>query len=192
MAAIISSYSVYAHYYQRCMRAFPGRACMYVCGKRDLQCFALSDSFLCPIDCGPAVRGRIGWISWQVTFRESFVIALTYHCLCLGDRRGECGRSYRCSSFGGRCTYIYHLFQRMLLSCDVWSAYGSPIACASWIERLYVCMGGEAYFAYCVVRFLFLSGILGMVAPGSRSGRPCLHASIAVPRGPFRIHGFLT
>ena len=26
----------------------------------------------------------------------------------------------------------------MLLSCGVWSAYGSPIACVSWIERLYV------------------------------------------------------
>ena len=26
----------------------------------------------------------------------------------------------------------------MLLSCGVWSAYGSLIACASWIERLYV------------------------------------------------------
>ena len=48
------------------------------------------------------------------------------------------GRSYRCSSFGGRCTYIHHLFQRMLLACGVWSAYGSLITCASWIERLYV------------------------------------------------------
>ena len=26
----------------------------------------------------------------------------------------------------------------MLLSCGIWSAYGPLIACASWIERLYV------------------------------------------------------
>ncbi len=69
---------------------------------------------------------------------EWFVIALTYHCLCVGDRRGRFGRSYRCSSFGGRCTYIHHLFQRMLLRCGVWSAYGYLIARASWTERLYV------------------------------------------------------
>jgi hypothetical protein len=55
------------------------------------------------------------------------------------NRRGRLfGSSYRCSSFGGRCAYIHHLFQRMLLSCGVWSVYVSPIACASWIERVNV------------------------------------------------------
>jgi hypothetical protein len=44
----------------------------------------------------------------------------------------------RCSSFGGHIAYIHHLFQRMLLSCGVWSAYGSLVTCASWTERLYV------------------------------------------------------
>jgi hypothetical protein len=131
-------------------------------------------AFCGPIDCGSAVRGRIGWISWQVTFRELFVIALTYYCLCLGDRRGRFGSSYRCSSFGGRCTYIHHLFQRMLLSCGVWSAYGPLIACASWIERLYV--WGEVFFAYRVL-FLFLSGILARLS-GWQQVRVALYACI--------------
>ena len=74
----------------------------------------------------------------RVPFEKLFFIALTYHCLCLGDRRGRFGRSYRCSSFGGHIAYIHHLFQRMLLSCGVWSVYGSLIACASSKERLYV------------------------------------------------------
>ena len=33
---------------------------------------------------------------------------------------------------------MHYLFQRMLLLCGVWSAYESPIACASCTERLYV------------------------------------------------------
>jgi hypothetical protein len=95
-------------------------------------------AFCGPIDCSAAVWGRIGWISCQVTFQEGFFRTLTYHCLCLGDRRGRFVRIYRCSSFGGRCAYIHRLFQRILLTCGVWSAYGSLIACASWTERLYV------------------------------------------------------
>ena len=154
-----------------------------------IRSFLLFRTAFCgPIDCGPAVRGWIGWISCQVTFvlslvtfRVLFVIALTYHCLCLGDRRGRFRRNYRCSSFGGRCAYIHHLFQRMLLSCGVWSAYGSPIACASWIKRLYV---WEARFSSLS---LFCSCFSLESSRGcracSRSGRPCMHARIAVPRG---------
>ncbi len=63
---------------------------------------------------------------------------LTYHCLCLEDRRGRFGRNYRCSSFGGHSAYIHYLFQRMLLTCGVWGVYVFLIACASWMERLYV------------------------------------------------------
>jgi hypothetical protein len=98
---------------------------------------------------------------------------LTYHCLFLRDRRGRFGRSYRCSSFGGRCTYIHHLFQRMLLSCSVWSAYGSLIACASWIERLYV---WEARFLRlpCICSCFSLESWEGCRA-GSGSVRPCMH-----------------
>ena len=33
---------------------------------------------------------------------------------------------------------VAHTYTTCLLSCGVWSAYGSPIACASWIERLNV------------------------------------------------------
>jgi hypothetical protein len=115
------------------------RACMYA--EREFRIFSLFRIAFCgPIDCGPAVRGRIGWISWQVNFQQLYFrfIALTYHCLCLEDRRGRLGRNYPCSSFAGRCTFIHHLFQRTLLICGVWSAYGSLIACASWTERLYV------------------------------------------------------
>ena len=117
-----------------------------------------------------------------------FFIALTYHCLCLGDRRGVFGRNYRCSSFGGHIAYIHHLFQRMLLSCGVWSAYGSLIACASWIERLYV---WEARFSSLTVfLFLFLSGILARLS-GWQRVRAALYACIH--RGPsgrclVRIH----
>ena len=103
MAAIIACYSVYAHYHQRvgmyvCEPARVG-ACMYA--ERGFRSFSLFRTAFCgPIDCGPAVRGRIGWISCQVTFQELFLIALTYHCLSLGDRRSRFGSSYRCS-FGG-------------------------------------------------------------------------------------------
>ena len=116
---------------------------------------------------------------------------MTYHCLCLGDRRGEFGSSYRCSSFGGRCTYIHHLFQRMLWTCGVWSAYGSLTAVLVWEARL--------SSLRTVFRFLCLSGILGMVArlSGWQQVRAALYAYIH--RGPsgrclvgmHRIHGFL-
>ena len=137
MAAIIACYSVYAHYHQRvgmyvCEPARVG-ACMYADG--GFRIYSLFRIAFCgPIDCGSAVRGRIGWISWQVTFRELYLIALT---LSLPVFRGSKG-PIRCSSFGGRSTYIHHLFQRMLLSCGVWSVYGSLITCASWTKRLYV------------------------------------------------------
>ncbi len=180
MAAIIACYSVYAHYHQRvgmyvCEPARVG-ACMY--GEGGFRCFLLFRTAFCgPIDCGPAVRVRIGWISCRVTFREWFVIALTYHCLCLEDRRGQFGRSYHCSSFGGRCAYIHELFRRILSTCGVWSAYGSFIAC-SWIERLYV---WGARFSSLTVFSVPVS--LWNPRAGSRSGRPCMLASIAVPRG---------
>ena len=82
MAAIIACYSVYAHYHQRMG--------MYVCepARVEVCMYAISQfllfrlAFCCPIVNGSAVRDRIGWISWQVTFRELFFIALTYHCLC--------------------------------------------------------------------------------------------------------------
>jgi hypothetical protein len=173
-------FSLFAHV---CMRACPVRG-TYVWRRRvSYSFFSLFRIAFCgPIDCVPAVRGRIGCISCQVTFQECFVIALTYHCLCLGDRRGRFERSYRYSSYEGRCTYIHHLFQRMLLTCGVWSAYGSLIACASWIERLYL---WEAWVSSLTVfLFLFLSGILGMVArlSGWQRVRAALYACIH--RGP--------
>ncbi len=72
----------------------------------------------------------------------------------------------------------------VLLSCGVWSAYGSLIvACASWIERMYV---WEARFSSLTVfLFLYLSGILGMVArllSGWQQVRAALYACIH--RGP--------
>jgi hypothetical protein len=71
MAAIIACYIVYAHYHQRvgmyvCEPARVG-ACMYAeRGFCSLLFFRIA--LFGPIDCGPAVRGRIGWISCQVTF----------------------------------------------------------------------------------------------------------------------------
>ncbi len=69
MTAIIAGYRVYAHYYQRVGMYVcePARvaACMFALG---LPLFRIA--FCGPIDCGPAVRGRIGWISCQVTFQE--------------------------------------------------------------------------------------------------------------------------
>ena len=69
MAAIIAWYSVYAHYHQRvgmyvCEPARVG-ACLFV--KEGIRRFSLFRIVFCgPIDCGPAVRGRIKWISCQV------------------------------------------------------------------------------------------------------------------------------
>ena len=113
-------------------------------------------------------------------FSEFYVIALTYHCLCLGDRRGRFGSSYRCSNFGGHhIAYIHHLFQQMLLLCGVWRVYGSPIACASWIERLYVWEARVSSLT--VFLFLFLSGILARLS-GWQQVRAALYACIH--RGP--------
>ncbi len=73
MTAIIACYSVYAHYHQRvgmyvCEPARVG-ACMYA--ERGFRIFSLFRTAFCgPMDCGPAVRGRIGWISCQVIFQE--------------------------------------------------------------------------------------------------------------------------
>ena len=151
-----------------------------------MQFFALSDSFLCPRDCGSAVRVRIGWISCQVTFQELFFIALTYHCLCLGDRRGRFGRSYRSSSFGGRCTYAVYFW---CMECVLTSN------CMRLLDRAPVCMGGEVYFAYRVFVPASLWNPRAAVGLAAGQGGPvCMHPSRslgAVP-GPRRIHGFLT
>ncbi len=46
-----------------------GWACMNA--ERGIRRFSLFRTAFCgTIDCGAAVRGRIGWISYQVTFRE--------------------------------------------------------------------------------------------------------------------------
>ena len=86
MAAIIACYSVYAHYH-----LWVG---MYVCepARVEVCMYAISQfllfrlAFCGPIVNGSAVRDRIGWISWQVTFRELFFIALTYHLVFWGPR----------------------------------------------------------------------------------------------------------
>ena len=93
--------------------------------------------------------------------------------------KGPIWISYRCSSFGGLCAYIHYLLQRMLLTCGVWSAYGPLIACASWIERVYVWEAKLLLFLPCF-RLLFLSGILGMVArlSGWQQVRAILYACI--------------
>ena len=69
----------------------------------------------------------------------------------------------------------------MLLSCGVWTAYGPLIACASWTERLYV---WEARVSSLSVFSVAIS--LWNPRAGSGSGRPCMHASIPVPRGGAR------
>jgi hypothetical protein len=54
------------------------------------------------------------------------------------------------------------------------------------LDRAPVCMGGEAFLTYRVFDSCFSlesSGWLHGCLPGSRSGRPCTHASIPVPRG---------
>jgi hypothetical protein len=72
MAAIITCYRVYAHYHQWvgmyvCEPAHQVGVCMYAEGC--IRRFSLFRIAFCgPIDCSPAVRGRIGWISCQVTF----------------------------------------------------------------------------------------------------------------------------
>ena len=59
----------------------------------------------------------------------------------------------------------------------IWISYRMPL-----LDRARVCMGGEFFFAYRVCGFCFFLGWLhGRAVSGS--GRPCIHASIAVPRG---------
>jgi hypothetical protein len=58
--------------------------------------------------------------------------------------------------------------------------------CIRLLDRAPVCMGGEVFFAYRVFGCHFSlesSGWLRGCRAASRSGRPCMHASIAVPRG---------
>jgi hypothetical protein len=94
--------------------------------------------------------------------------------------KGRFRRNYRCSSFGGRCTYIHHLFQRMLLSCGVWSACGPLIACASWSERLYV---WEARFSSLTVFLVPVSlwnprdGCASVGLAAGQGGPLCMHLS---------------
>ena len=84
----------------------------------------------------------------------------------------------------------------MLLTCGVWSVYGSPVACASWTERLYV---WEARFSSLTVFSVSISlwnPRDGCAAIGLAAGQgSCMHAFIAVAQGmvpgPRRIHGFL-
>jgi hypothetical protein len=145
MAAIIASYSVYAHYHQRvgmyvCKPARVG-ACMYA--ERGFRIFSLFRvAYSGPIDSFLWPHGlRLCCPRWdRMDLMPGNLLRMICHRfdLSLPVFRGSKGRNYRCSSFGGHIAYIHHLFQRMLLSCGVWSAYGSPIASASWIERLYV------------------------------------------------------
>jgi hypothetical protein len=59
----------------------------------------------------------------------------------------------------------------------LWISY-----CMRLLDKASVCMGGEVYFAYRVFVPVSLWNPRDCQA-GSRSGRPCMHASIAVPRG---------
>ena len=57
--------------------------------------------------------------------------------------------------------------------------------CMRLLDRAPVCMGGEIFFAYRDFGSCFsleTSGWLCSCLAGSRLGRPCIHASIAVPR----------
>ena len=63
----------------------------------------------------------------------------------------------------------------------VWISYRMRL-----LDRAHVCIGGEVFFAYRVFGSCFSlesSGWLHGCRAGSGSGRPCLHASIVVPRG---------
>ena len=63
----------------------------------------------------------------------------------------------------------------------VWISY-----CMRLLDRAPVCMGGEAFLTYRVFDSCFYlesSGWLRGYLAGSRSARPCTHASIPVPRG---------
>ena len=63
----------------------------------------------------------------------------------------------------------------------IWISYRMRL-----LDRAPVCMGGEVFFAYRVFGSCFSlesSGWLLGCRAGSRSGRPCMHACIAVPRG---------
>ncbi len=63
----------------------------------------------------------------------------------------------------------------------VWISYRMRL-----LDRASVCMGGESFSASLVYGSCFSlesSGWLRGFRAGNRSGRPCIHASIAVPRG---------
>jgi hypothetical protein len=67
------------------------------------------------------------------------------------------------------------------MECILWISYRMRL-----LDRAPVCMGGEDFFGYRDFGFCFSlesSGWLRVCRAGSRSGRPCMHASIAVPRG---------
>ncbi len=134
-----------------------------------------------PIDCGPAVRGRIGWISCQVTFLKLFVIALTYHRLCLGDRRGDLDEVIVAAASEA----IAHTYTTCFSECCYHVVYG---VCMDLLSHAPLgqsaCMYGRRGFLRlpCFRSCFSLESLRGCRA-GSRSGLPCLHASIAVPRG---------
>jgi hypothetical protein len=63
----------------------------------------------------------------------------------------------------------------------IWISYHMRL-----LDKAPVCMGGEVFVAYRVFGSCFSlesSGWLRGCRAGSGSGRPCMHASIAVPRG---------
>jgi hypothetical protein len=80
----------------------------------------------------------------------------------------------------------------MLLTCGLWSVYGSLIACASWTERLYVWEARLSSLIVISIPVSLWNPRLGLAA--GQGSSVCMHPSRslgAVP-GPHRIHCFLT
>ena len=166
------------------MRACPGRG-MYVCGKRVLPFFALLDSFLWPHGLRPCCRRKD-----RMDLIPGNLSRMIFHRfdLPLPVFRGSKGPiKEKLTLQQLRRPYRIHTplvsANAVIMWCMecVWISYRMRL-----LDRAPVCMGGEVFFANSVFGTCFSlesSGWLRGCRAGSRSGRLCMNASIAVPRG---------
>jgi hypothetical protein len=119
-------------------------ACMY--GETYFAGFSFyRTAFLGRIVSCIAIRGRIGWISYQVIIYCLLFMTLTYHCLCLGSWRSDNRRIYCCSSIGGHRTYIHCM--RIAKAVLMWCMECICILSFMRISyRVGVCMCGEGFY----------------------------------------------
>jgi hypothetical protein len=163
------------------MRACQDRS-VFVCGRGHSKIFTLSDSFfVAPLTA--ALLSEVG--SDGSHARLPFEMIFHRFDLSLPVFRGSKGRIRTQLSLQQlRRPYRIHTplvsANAVIMWCMecLWISYRMRL-----MDRAPVCMGGEGFFAYRVFGSYFsLESSRGCRA-GSGSGRPCLHASIVVPRG---------